>query len=50
MLIAEDEILIREGLKSIVDWARLDMEIVGSAVNGKQALELYEKERPDILL
>ena len=28
----------------------LDMEIVGSAVNGKQALELYEKERPDILL
>ena len=50
VLIAEDEILIREGLKSIVDWARLDMEIVGSAVNGKQALELYEKERPDILL
>lgn len=50
VLIAEDEILIREGLKSIVDWERLDMEIVGCAVNGKQALELYEKERPDILL
>ncbi len=50
VLIAEDEILIREGLKSIVDWAGLDMEIVGCAVNGKQALEIYEKERPDILL
>lgn len=50
VLIAEDEILVREGLKGIVDWKRLDMEIIGCAVNGKQALELYEKEHPDILL
>ena len=50
VLIAEDEILVREGLKGIVDWERLDMEIIGCAVNGKQALELYEKEHPDILL
>lgn len=50
VLIAEDEILVREGLKSIVDWEGMGMEIIGCAGNGKQALELYEKEIPDILL
>ena len=50
VLIAEDEVLVREGLKSAVNWARLGMEVIGDAANGKQAFEIYEKERPDILL
>lgn len=50
VLIAEDEVLVRCGLKSVVDWELLGMEIIGDAANGKQALEIYERERPDIIL
>ena len=50
VLIVEDEVLVRYGLKSAIDWKKLDMEIIGDAANGKQALEIYEKNRPDIIL
>lgn len=50
LLIVEDEVLVRCGLKSVIDWDKLGMTIVGDAANGKQALEIYERERPDIIL
>ncbi len=50
VLIVEDEVLVREGLKSVIGWNKLGMEVVGDAVNGRQALEIYERERPDIVL
>ena len=50
VLIVEDEVLVREGLKSVIGWNKLGMEVVGDAANGRQALEIYERERPDIVL
>lgn len=50
VLIVEDEVLVRGGLKSVIGWERLGMEIVGDAANGKQALEIYERSKPDIIL
>ena len=50
VLIVEDEVLVREGLKSVIGWDKLGMEVVGDVSNGKQALEVYERERPDIIL
>lgn len=50
ILIVEDEVLVREGLKTLVDWKRLDMDIIGLAANGVEALEIYEQEKPDIIL
>ena len=50
VLIVEDEVLVREGLKSVIGWDKLGMEVVGDAANGRQALEIYERERPDIVL
>lgn len=50
VLIVEDEILVRVGLRSMINWKSLDMIVIGDACNGKQALEIYEKEMPDIIL
>ena len=50
VLIVEDEVLVRGGLKSVISWGKLGMEIIGDAANGRAALEIYEKDRPDIIL
>jgi two-component system response regulator YesN len=50
LLIVDDEPLSQVGLKSMLDWAGLDVEIVGSAPNGLAALEEIERLRPDIAI
>ncbi len=50
VLIADDERLIREGVVVAIDWEALEMELVGAAVNGREALELATELRPDICL
>ncbi len=45
--IADDEAMIRYALKSIVK--SLDMDCVGEADNGQEAVALYEKQKPDIM-
>jgi two-component system response regulator YesN len=50
VLIVEDEILVRVGLRNSIDWAKLDMDIIGAAADGAEAWEIYQKERPDIIL
>ena len=50
VVIAEDEALIREGLKREIPWASLGMEVFGLAVNGLEAVELCRDCRADILL
>jgi two-component system, NarL family, response regulator len=49
ILIAEDHIIARAGVEAIVN-AQPDMNIVAEAGNGEQALALYRKHRPDIIL
>ncbi|MCX7709234.1 MAG: response regulator [Clostridia bacterium] len=50
VLIADDEFLVRLGLKTTIDWEENGFLIVGEAKNGKEAVELFEKFYPDILL
>jgi len=50
MLIVDDEPLSRVGLKSMVDRADLDVEVVGTASNGLEALESIGRLRPDIVI
>lgn len=50
MMIADDEKIIREGILHIVEWAQYGIEMVGAAVDGKQAQVLFEEHRPDIVL
>jgi two-component system response regulator NreC len=49
VLIADDHAIVREGLKQLVNSQR-DMEVVGEAGDGRQALERAKSLRPDVTL
>lgn len=50
MLIADDEPIIRRGLKQAIDWDELNIEIVGEAEDGKMAIEKCRELKPNIVL
>lgn len=50
MLIVDDEIPVREGIRRMLRWPDYDIEICGEAANGFQALELMKKYKPDFVL
>ena len=50
VIIADDEERVCRLIRMIVDWDTLDMEVIGTASNGIEALELVESLRPDILI
>ncbi|MCL5071257.1 MAG: response regulator [Actinobacteria bacterium] len=50
MLIVDDEPLIREGMKQILDWDGLGIEIIGDAENGFIAMEIAGENKPDLVL
>lgn len=49
ILIAEDHETVREGLKMIVE-AQDDLEVIGLAGDGREAIRLAEELKPDIVL
>jgi len=49
ILLADDHALVRQGFRMILE-AQPDMEIVGQAGNGREAVELAEKLRPDVVV
>jgi DNA-binding NarL/FixJ family response regulator len=49
ILVAEDHLIARVGVIAIINM-QPDMTVVAEAVNGEQAVELYRKHLPDILL
>lgn len=49
VLIVDDEPVIAEGLKKIVDWEKYNCVVVGTASSGKEGLAMVEKCNPDIL-
>ena len=49
VLIVDDEPVIVEGLRTIVDWEKYNCVVVGTASSGKEGLEMTEKYQPDIL-
>lgn len=50
ILIADDEGIIRQGLKYIIEWEELDFQIIGEASNGEEALQFILKENPDVVM
>lgn len=49
ILLADDHGMVRQGFKLILA-AQPDMEIVGEAGNGREAVELTEKLKPDVVV
>ena len=49
ILLADDHAVVRQGFKMILG-AQPDMEIVGEAGNGREAVELAEQLRPDVVV
>jgi DNA-binding NarL/FixJ family response regulator len=49
VLVADDHAIIREGLCLMLG-NQPDMEIVGSAANGREAVQLVEKHKPDVIV
>ena len=49
ILIADDHYLVRMGIVALVN-TETDMEVVAEAADGQQAVELFEKHKPDLVL
>lgn len=50
VMIVDDEILVRIGMKSMIDWEKAGFQIVGEAGNGEAAYEKFLVLKPDILI
>lgn len=49
LVIADDHLMVREGLKQILEYQG-DIEVIGQADDGIQCLELIKKLQPDVVL
>jgi DNA-binding NarL/FixJ family response regulator len=49
ILLADDHLVVRDGLRSLLT-AETDMEIVGEAGNGRQAVQMARELRPDVIV
>ncbi|WP_031409168.1 response regulator transcription factor [Geobacillus vulcani] len=49
VLIADDEAIIREGIRESIDWHEFNMEVVAEAEDGEEALEFALQHRVDVL-
>lgn len=47
--LADDQAMVRAGLRMIVE-SQPDMRIAGEAADGSEAVDLVQKERPDVIL
>ena len=49
LVIADDQGMVRAGFRSLLD-SEADLEVVGEAANGEEALEVVRRLRPDVTL
>ena len=50
VLIVDDEKIVREGIRHLIDWNNLGFCICGEAANGEEALEKIQKYQPGLVL
>ncbi len=50
VLIADDEAIIRRGLKKVVNWEQLGYNIIGEASDGEEALSCLLNQNPEVVL
>lgn len=50
VLLVEDEVLVREAITENIVWNEIGLRLITSCKNGKEAIEVIEKEVPDIVI
>ena len=50
MVVADDEYIVVEGIKAILERQKLQCEVVGYAYNGIDALDVIQEQKPDIVI
>ncbi len=50
IIVADDEDDVRKGIIERISWEEYGFTVIGEAENGKEALELYEAEMPDVII
>ncbi|MCA0756028.1 response regulator transcription factor [Paenibacillus sp. N4] len=50
VVIVDDELYARQGLKQFTDWNKYGFEIVAEAANGEEALQVIERTSPDLVV
>ena len=50
VFLADDEIVIREGIRTSFPWSETDYQLVGEAPDGEIALSMIRDTKPDILI
>lgn len=50
VLLVDDEIIIREGFKRLFDWEAHDLEVIGEAADGMEAMTKIDDLVPDIVI
>ncbi|MTI59738.1 MAG: helix-turn-helix domain-containing protein [Firmicutes bacterium] len=50
IIIIDDEVLVRVGLKSLIDWEKYDCHIIGEAGNGEASIKLIKETKPAIVI
>lgn len=50
LLIVDDDQIIRAGMKQNIEWAENGIEVIGTASNGRECLEMIPSCLPDIIL
>lgn len=50
VMIVEDEMLVRIGLKNSVDWNKFGMQLAADFPDGQAAWDYYERERPEVVI
>lgn len=50
MMIIDDEVMVRRGIRETIDWALYDISIIGEATNGKEGLSMIHQLHPDLVI
>ncbi len=50
ILIADDHVIVREGLKRIIEASGSGLQVIGEAATGQEALDLAKATRPEVVL
>ena len=50
ILIADDDTMVRIGLKTVINWEENGFVLVGEAAKGLEAMQLVQEKKPDIVI